>query len=291
MATGNPTGNPALATTLASTEHVDTIMLQDGKVVVTVTIDFDELPRRRPFDEWPLPLPQGPAVLADSIRRVFSGGHGGAVEAQNPSHRWEALKGSWRRVDATETRDLAHLDGFGAPELASFATDVIHLLCSGPFRDEFASVVQSYGTFLRRDVTMGHDRKLKEALTRVRLQDQILDGVSMADPDQACTMLGLSQANPSQSLKRRERQLMKFMISGRPKYPLFQFDIDNRRVHPAFVEILRAAEERKWSNFRLLNWMMRPHQDFSGTPADALADDGQAVQAAFLREIEAEVHG
>lgn len=84
---------------------------------------------------------------------------------------------------------------------------------------------------------------------------------------------------------------MKFMISGRPKYPLFQFDIDNRRVHPAFVEILRAAEERKWSNFRLLNWMMRPHQDFSGTPADALADDGQAVQAAFLREIEAEVHG
>lgn len=156
---------------------------------------------------------------------------------------------------------------------------------------EFQEVIRSYGSFLRRDVAVGHDHNLKAALNRIRLQDQILDGVGMADVTEACALLGLSPANASQSMKRCEGQVMRFKILRRAKYPLFQFDVDNRRVYPAFITILDAASKHRWSNFRLLNWMTRQHLDFDMAPADALADDQEAVLAAFLREVEPEIHG
>ena len=52
-----------------------------------------------------------------------------------------------------------------------------------------------------------------------------------------------------------------------------------------------AASPHGWSQFRLLNWMTRPHLDFDTALAGALADDRAAVLAAFLREVEPEVHG
>ena len=90
---------------------------------------------------------------------------------------------------------------------------------------EFQEVIRSYGSFLRRDVAVGHDHNLKAALNRIRLQDQILDGVGMADVTEACALLGLSPANASQSMKRCEGQVMRFKILRRAKYPLFQFDV------------------------------------------------------------------
>ena len=99
--------------------------------------------------------------------------------------------------------------------------------------------------------------------------------------------------NAANSFKRIEDRgdLIRIERDGRPFYPLFQFDVDNRRVYPAFITILDAASKHRWSNFRLLNWMTRQHLDFDMAPADALADDQEAVLAAFLREVEPEIHG
>ncbi|MFC3838176.1 hypothetical protein [Paracoccus rhizosphaerae] len=89
----------------------------------------------------------------------------------------------------------------------------------------------------------------------------------------------------------KEGRLLRFRVAGTWRYPVFQFDSANRRVDPRFVEILVAARAAEWSDFRLLNWMMRPHLDFDGVPADGLQDPGTDVLAAFLRQIEPERHG
>ncbi|MFG6080326.1 hypothetical protein ACEUZ9_000876 [Paracoccus litorisediminis] len=174
---------------------------------------------------------------------------------------------------------------------AGSALDEMLTVFMTTFGGEIEAVASDYGTFLRGDVAQGRDPELQERLERIRLQNQILSGVEMADPAQACTFLGLSGANPSAALKRREAELMRFTIEGRVRYPIFQFEDDERRVYPAFAAILREAFASEWSNFRLLNWMMRPHLDFDDTPAKALGKEGDAVYAAFLREARPEMHG
>ena len=158
--------------------------------------------------------------------------------------------------------------------------------------DELTGMVEAYRTFLRESLAKGDDPTVKAALNRARLQEKILAGTPMVDQAEACELLGLSSANPSATMKRKEErgEVLRFSIDGRAAYPLLQFDVEGRRVLPAMIRLM-ANKPKAWSDFRLLHWLIRPHLDFEHTPGEALGSDGEGVIAAFAREIEPPVHG
>jgi len=157
---------------------------------------------------------------------------------------------------------------------------------------QMEDVASAYGRMLRESLPTGENVEVKAALNRVRVQEKLLANVAMVDQAQACELLGMSASNPSATMKRKEdrRELLRFTVEGRPVYPLFQFDIENRAIFPVMRALIAAAPER-WSPFRLLHWLTRPHVNFESTPAAALGSDPEGVMAAFAREIEPSVHG
>lgn len=112
----------------------------------------------------------------------------------------------------------------------------------------------------------------------------------MVDQSQACELLGLSATNASAIMERREdkRELLRFTMGGRSSYPLFQFDVEGRRIFAVMTSLI-ALKPRTWSDFRLLQWLTRPHLDFGGAPSEFLGSQEQAVADAFKREIEPSV--
>lgn len=157
---------------------------------------------------------------------------------------------------------------------------------------EMDKVVDAYRVMLRESLVKGDDDKLQAALNRARLQERVLASTSMVDQSQACELLGLSATNPSATMKRREdkRELLRFTLDGRAAYPLFQFDIEGRRVFPVITSLI-ALKPETWSDFRLLHWLTRPHLAFGGAPSEFLGSQEQLVTSAFNREIEPPVHG
>lgn len=159
------------------------------------------------------------------------------------------------------------------------------------FAAEIGKVVDAYRVMLRESLATGEDPKLQAALNRARLQERILASTPMVDQAQACELLGLSGANPSATMKRKEnRELLRFTIDGRAVYPLFQFDVEGRRPFPAMARLI-SKKPKNWSDFRLLHWLTRPHLDLEGTPAEALGTTPDGVIAAFERESEPAAHG
>lgn len=163
---------------------------------------------------------------------------------------------------------------------------------SDRFSGEIDKVVDAYRVMLRESLAKGDDTELQAALNRARLQEKILAGTLMVDQAQACELLGLSSANPSATMKRKEdkREILRFTVDGRAAYPLFQFDVEGRRIHPAMAKLI-ALKPASWSDFRLLHWLTRPHLDFGGAPAERLGAEADAVIAAFEREIVPAEHG
>ncbi|SIQ68955.1 hypothetical protein SAMN05421641_11225 [Paracoccus thiocyanatus] len=163
---------------------------------------------------------------------------------------------------------------------------------SNRFSSEIDKVVDAYRVMLRESLAKGDDTELQAALNRARLQEKILAGTVMVDQAQACELLGLSAANPSATMKRKEdkREILRFTVDGRAAYPLFQFDVERRRIHPAMARLI-ALKPQGWSGFRLLHWLTRPHLDFGAAPAERLGAEGDAVIAAFEREIVPAEHG
>ncbi|RNI15126.1 hypothetical protein [Paracoccus pantotrophus] len=163
---------------------------------------------------------------------------------------------------------------------------------SDRFSGEIDKVVDAYRVMLRESLAKGDDTELQAALNRARLQEKILAGTSMVDQAQACELLGLSAANPSATMKRKEekREILRFTVDGRAVYPLFQFDVEGRRIYPAMAKLI-ALTPRTWSGFRLLHWLTRPHLDFGAAPAERLGVEADAVIAAFEREIVPAEHG
>jgi hypothetical protein len=138
----------------------------------------------------------------------------------------------------------------------------------------------------------GNDAELQTALNRARLREKVLASTSMADRGQACELLGLSGANPSATMKRKEekRELLRFTIDGRAVYPLIQFDVEGRRVFPVIAKLI-ALKPETWSDFRLLHWLVWPHLDFGAAPAEFLGSDERDVVAAFKRATVPVEHG
>lgn len=160
------------------------------------------------------------------------------------------------------------------------------------FSSEINKVVDAYRVMLRESLAKGDDTELQAALNRARLQEKILASTLMVDQTQACELLGLSAANPSATMKRKEekRELLRFTVDGRAAYPLFQFHVEGRRIYPAMAKLI-ALKPRTWSDFRLLHWLTRPHLDFGAAPAERLGAEGDAVIEAFEREIVPAEHG
>lgn len=160
------------------------------------------------------------------------------------------------------------------------------------FSNEIDKVVDAYRIMLRESLAKGVDSELQTALNRARLQEKILASTSMVDQAQACELLGLSGTNPSATMKRKEekREILRFTVEGRAAYPLFQFDIEERRIFPAMAKLI-ALKPEIWSDFRLLHWLTRPHLDFGASPAERLGEEEAGVIAAFKREIVPAEHG
>ena len=157
---------------------------------------------------------------------------------------------------------------------------------------EFDNFVGAYRLMLQESLARGEDRELKSALNRARLQERILASTPMADQGQACELLGLSGANPSATMKRKEdrREVLRFQVDGRAAYPLFQFDVEARDIYPVMPKLI-AQKPAHWSDFRLLHWLTRPHADFDAPPSEVFGSDAEAVVAAFERAIEPVDHG
>lgn len=132
---------------------------------------------------------------------------------------------------------------------------------------------------------------MTEDSARTRLQSQILSGVILLNGKEACECLGLPSLEPAQALKQYEGQMLVFQIDGRSRYPAFQFDAADGRIYPSVKSLLELSQVANWSDFRLLNWMLRPHFDFEGSPADALAEHGKEVVHALQRAMASEKHG
>ncbi len=79
-------------------------------------------------------------------------------------------------------------------------------------------------------------------------------------------------------MKRKEekREILRFTVDGRVSYPLFQFDVEGRRVFPAMAKLI-ALKPETWSDFRLLHWLTRPHLDFGTAPAESLVRKTQRL--------------
>ena len=160
------------------------------------------------------------------------------------------------------------------------------------FSGEIDKVVNAYRLMLRESLAKGNDPDLQAALNRARLQEKILASTSMVDQAQACELLGLSGTNPSATMKRKEekREILRFTLDGRVSYPLFQFDVEGRRIFPVMAKLI-ALKPDTWSDFRLLHWLTRPHLDFGAAPAEKLGAQETEVVAAFKREILPAEHG
>jgi hypothetical protein len=176
--------------------------------------------------------------------------------------------------------------------LATAFEQVAERYLRAAFTTEFEKLISEYRVMLRENLAKGEDARLKAALNRARIQERILANTEMADQAQACELLGLSGANPSATMKRKEEkhELLRFTVDGRAVYPLLQFDVEGRRIFPAIGHIL-AKKPDHWSDFRVLSWLAKPHLDFDDSPGAALGSQPDLVIAAFEREIEPEVHG
>lgn len=197
----------------------------------------------------------------------------------------EALATAAPRVRGTASKAAAGL-------LAKAFENVAERYLQNAFKVEFDNMVEAYRLMLHEALPNGEDRRLKAALNRARLQERILASTPMADQAEACELLGLSDTNPSATMKRKEakHELLRFTVDGRAAYPLFQFDVEGRRIYSGVARII-ANKPESWSDFRLLHWLTRPHLDFEGAPAEAFATEADAIIAAFEREIEPEMHG
>lgn len=166
-----------------------------------------------------------------------------------------------------------------------------HLL-ERAFSREIDHLVDAYRVILRESLVRPNDPAIQSALNRARLQERILSSTSMVNQTEACELLGLSKANPSATMRRKEErgEILRFSIEGRAVYPFFQFDVESRRIHPAILRLIDMRPE-SWSDFRLLYWLTRPHVDFGAAPEAMLGSDPDGVIAAFEREIEPVVHG
>lgn len=154
--------------------------------------------------------------------------------------------------------------------------------------EEFGAIVAAYRDMLERRMASGQDEAISRALTRAKLQTEVLSSVPMVDQSQACAILGLSDTNPSATLRRYEAKdrILRFDLKGKAAYPLFQFDVAERRIHPVLLKLLKMRTDDWGGKMALLHWLTRPNRSLGGAkPCDRLVQDSDAILKSFSAEI------
>lgn len=159
---------------------------------------------------------------------------------------------------------------------------------------EFDAIVAAYRDMLERRMASGQDEAISRALTRAKLQTEVLSSVPMVDQAQACALMGLSDTNPSATLRRYEAKdrILRFDLKGKPAYPLFQFDVAERRIHPVLLTLLKMRTDDWGGKMALLHWLTRPNRSIGGAkPCDRLTRDADAILKSFSAEIAEPLNG
>ena len=110
--------------------------------------------------------------------------------------------------------------------MRSVLKEVIETNLQRDLTGEFGEIVAAYRDMLERRVASGHDEAISRALTRAKFQSETLASVPMVEQGEACALLGLSDTNPSATLKRHEtrNRILRFDWKGKAAYPLFQLE-------------------------------------------------------------------
>ena len=172
--------------------------------------------------------------------------------------------------------------------MRSVLKEVIETSLQRELTGEFAEIIAAYRDMLERRVASGHDESISRALTRAKLQNETLASVPMVEQGEACALLGLSDANPSATLKRYEtrNRILRFDWKGKAAYPLFQFDVAERRIHPTLIKLMDMRTETWGGKMALLYWLTRPNRSLGGArPCDRLTEDAEAILESFSAEI------
>lgn len=194
-------------------------------------------------------------------------------------------------AEAADALPVGEFEGHVREGLNQWVQHIAHAT-DALFTTELTQLADNYRRLIRESLPSGKNLAVKTALNRVRVQERILAELDLADQSQACELLRLSKSNPSATLKRIEERggLVRIDRDNRPFYPLFQFDVENGRIHPVITEINRMRPE-SWSNMRLCYWMTRKHADFGRAPAELLGQADDEILVAFHRATLPEVHG
>ncbi len=147
-----------------------------------------------------------------------------------------------------------------------------------------------YASLLPQDL---QDDGASRAETRARSRAETDRPYLMVNQNEACTLLNLD-VNSAAVLRDLEanNRVLRFGREGYAAYPLFQFDVANRRVYPALVELLEMRTDDWGSRMALLQWLDRPNQSIGGErPSNRLAGDASAIINSFDAEIRQLRHG
>ena len=178
--------------------------------------------------------------------------------------------------------------------MRSVLKEVIETNLQRDLTGEFGEIVAAYRDMLERRVASGHDEAISRALTRAKFQSETLASVPMVEQGEACALLGLSDTNPSATLKRHEtrNRILRFDWKGKAAYPLFQLDVAERRIHPALIKLMDMRTDEWGGKMALLHWLTRPNRSLGGArPCDRLAEDANAIVESFSAEISEPLHG
>lgn len=159
---------------------------------------------------------------------------------------------------------------------------------------EFDAIIVAYRDMLERRMASGQDEAISRALSRAKLQTEVLSSVPMVDQAQACALLGLSDTNPSATLRRYEAKdrILRFDLKGKAAYPLFQFDVAERRIHPVLLKLLEMRTDDWGGKMALLHWLTRPNRSLGGAkPCDRLDQEANAILSSFSTEIAEPLNG
>jgi len=200
-----------------------------------------------------------------------------------------------------EIQTMLDRQGGTSPDAASLVKmtraslrQVIEITLERSLTKEFDAIVAAYRDMLERRMASGEDEAISRALTRVKLQTEVLLSVAMVDQAEACALLGLSDTNPSATLRRYEAKdrILRFNLKGKAAYPLFQFDVAERRIHPVVLILLKMRTEEWGGKIALLHWLTSPNLSLGGAkPYDQLAQNSDTILKSFSAEIAEPLNG
>jgi hypothetical protein len=189
---------------------------------------------------------------------------------------------------------LSQEDSIDVVKVMSSATAGLKSILEDLLTKEFNSFVGAYRDFLELKMATGDDEAVSRALTSAKLQMEVLSSVEMVNQTEACTLLGLSEINPSATLKRYEAKdkILRFDANGKAIYPLFQFDVAERRIHPALLSVMKLRTDDWGGKMALLHWLTRPNLSLDGfRPCDVISEDGDAIIRSFSAELSETLNG